>query len=51
MTPTDANGKKVAAADAFEEGNIIDVTTSKTIVKDKEVTTKMVVKTFGKKKN
>jgi hypothetical protein len=51
MTTTDANGKKVAPADAFEEGNVIDVTTSKTIVKDKEVTVKLVVKEFGKKKN
>ena len=51
MTTTDANGKRITAESAFEEGNIIDVTTSKTIVKDKEVTVKMVVKTFGKKKN
>ena len=49
MTATDEKGKKVSAEAAFEEGNIVDVTTSTTIVKGKEVTTKIVVKTFGKK--
>jgi hypothetical protein len=49
MTTTDANGKKIGAESAFEEGNIIDVTTSKNIVKGKELTVKLVVKTFGKK--
>ena len=51
MTVTDEKGKKVSAEAAFEEGNVVDVTTSMTIVKGKEVTTKMVVKSFGKKKD
>jgi hypothetical protein len=49
MTCTNASGKKISAEAAFEEGNVIDVTTSKTVLKGKEVTLKMVVKTFGKK--
>ena len=51
MTVTDANGNKISAAAAFTEGNIIDVTTSKTVVPGKEVTIKLVVKTPAKKGN
>jgi hypothetical protein len=47
MKCMDAKGKKIAPAAAFKEGNTVDVVTSKKIVRGKEVTTKITVKSTG----